>query len=429
SLEIEGLKKSQATYVRRLLFKKDKTLDFAKLSSRFYKLAADDKIKYLYPTAEPDPITGNYKLKLSMKKEKDFLVQVGGNFSNRPISEGFLGIQYNYFGKAAWTFYGNGYFGKLNTSAYGKIRIDFPTKIPFYIEPSAAYLRWDYFKSSNLFYILEVPPYLIQRDGYGDLNLGFPVKNNSKLTVGGGFAEITNYYYQKNNFTEKDTADKTFFDYFHANVNFTRNTLNRKQYASEGMFLNVKAKFVNGFEYAYPGSTTVLKDTVSKFHQWLQFKATLDMYIKTTKRIKFGVYAEAAWYNQSFFSNYTSTILSAPAFTPTPESKTLFLPNYRAHQYLAGGLKAIVHPVKNLDVRAEGYIFQPVNSILADPITNQAYYSTNFLYRHFILMGALVYHTPLGPISFSINYYENGKNSFSYLIHFGYTIFNKKSLD
>jgi NTE family protein len=428
SVEIEGLKKNEAQYVKNLLFKENETITFSKLEDRYFKLAADDKLKYLYPTTQVNPVTGNYRLKILVKKEKDFQVQLGGNFSNRPISEGFLGLQYNYLGKVALTLYGNGYFGKLNTSVFGKIRLDIPARIPFYIEPAACFTRWDYFKSSNLFYNFTVPPYLIQRDGFADLNLGFPSGNRAKFTVGGGFAEMGNYYYQANNFTDKDTADKTFFDYYHANLNYTYNTLNRKQYASEGMYFNVKAKFVNGFEYLFPGTTSVIKDTVSKYHKWLQFKATADMYIKTTPKFKFGIYLEGAYFTQDFFENYTSTILSAPAFTPTPESKTLFLPTYRAHKYLAGGAKLIFHPIKNLDVRAEGYVFQPVNSILRDQY-GKPRYSSNFLYRHVILMGALVYHTPIGPISFSVNYYENGKNSFSYLIHYGYTIFNKKSLD
>jgi hypothetical protein len=55
-----------------------------------------------------------------------------------------------------------------------------------------------------------------------------------------------------------------------------------------------------------------------------------------------------------------ASILSAPSFNPIPESQTLFIDDYRAHQYLAGGLKAIATPYTNLDVRFEGYLFQPV---------------------------------------------------------------------
>jgi NTE family protein len=44
-------------------------------------------------------------------------------------------------------------------------------------------------------------------------------------------------------------------------------------------------------------------------------------------------------------------------------------------------------------------------------------------------MGALVYHTPIGPISIGVNFYDKNENSFSFFFHFGYIIYNKKSMD
>ena len=83
----------------------------------------------------------------------------------------------------------------------------------------------------------------------------------------------------------------------------------------------------------------------------MQLKFTLDSYIRTFKGFKIGVFAEGVYSTQSFFRNYTASILSAPAFNPTLESQTLFIPQYRAHQYLAGGLKAITTPWKKFDIR------------------------------------------------------------------------------
>ena len=95
---------------------------------------------------------------------------------------------------------------------------------------------------------------------------------------------------------------------------------------------------------------------------------------------------------------------------------------------MAGGLKTIISPYKNFDIRFEGYLFQPVLSILKTS-DNKATYSTPFLYRHFLGMGALVYHSPIGPLSIGVNYYDKNENSFSFFFHFGYMIYNKKSID
>jgi hypothetical protein len=46
-----------------------------------------------------------------------------------------------------------------------------------------------------------------------------------------------------------------------------------------------------------------------------------------------------------------------------------------------------------------------------------------------IAMGALVYHTPLGPVSFSGNYYQKQEQPWSFLFHIGYILFNRRGLD
>ena len=165
---------------------------------------------------------------------------------------------------------------------------------------------------------------------------------------------------------------------------------------------------------------------------WLQLKLTFDSYIRTFRRFKIGVFGEAVYSTQSFFSNYEATILSAPAFNPTPESQTFFMSSYRAHNYLAGGIKAITSPTKNLDLRLEGYLFQPVLSIIRSPRDrSKADYSSLFLYRNFSGVAALVYNSPIGPISFGANYYDQTpeKPLFSFFFHVGYIIFNRKSID
>ena len=102
---------------------------------------------------------------------------------------------------------------------------------------------------------------------------------------------------------------------------------------------------------------------------------------------------------------------------------------YRAHNYFAGGLKAVTTPVKGFDIRLEAYLFQPVLSILKTP-AGKATYSSPFLYRYFSGVAAVVYNTAVGPLSLSVNYYDNYKtNPFSVFFHFGYIIFNKKSID
>lgn len=429
-VEIEGVTKKAERFISNSIFHHNSPFTLSDLKKRYFRLTSDDKIKSVYPIAEKDFNTGFYKLKLQAKKEKSFYLDIGGNISNRPISETYLGIQYNHLGRIGFTAFANGYYGKLHSSTHSKIRLDFPGKLPFYIEPTITYSRWDYYASSALFYDFEKPAYLLQEDLFGELNVGLPLGNVSTAVLSGGVSEWGNRYYQTDVFTKLDTADATYFDFAYGQVAYELNTLNRKQYATSGTRLLFKAKFVSGSESYYPGTTSIdsLKSVNYPYHDWLTLKLTFDSYIRTFKYFKLGVFAEGVYSTQPFFKNYTSTILSAPAFNPTIESQTLFIPSYRAHNFLAGGLKAIATPLKKLDIRLEGYLFQPVNTILSTP-TQDAKYSTPFLYRNFIGSVTLVYTTPVGPISLGVNYYDKNENSFSVFFHFGYILFNKKSID
>ncbi|MGZ4097962.1 MAG: patatin-like phospholipase family protein, partial [Bacteroidia bacterium] len=430
SLSVSGCNKNEEIFIRKSLFYKNKPFTLSQLKKRYFRLASDDKIKNIFPVALKDSIQNTYSLRLMGKKEKPLYLDAGAILSNRPISEGFLGIQYNHLGRIGFSAYANGYLGKLYSGSYSKLRFDFPGKLPFYIEPSFTWSRWDYYSSSALFYDFLKPAYLVQEDKFGELKFGIPVGNVSQANISGGFTEWSNSYYQTDVFTRADTTDKTYFDYWYVQSNYKLNTLNRKMYATEGTLINARARFLQGNESHIPGNTSI--DTTRfknlQHDPWLQLKFTIDSYIKTFKGFRIGVFGEAVYSTQSFFSNYQATILSAPAFNPTPESQTFFIEAYRAHNYFAGGLKAITTPVRGLDIRLEGYIFQPVLSILKSS-DNTARYSTPFLYRYFSGMAAAVYNTAVGPISVGVNYYDQRDQAFSFFFHFGYIIFNRKSID
>jgi NTE family protein len=429
-IHIEGLNKKQSEYARKILRHKNKEVSLEDIKEGYFRLASDNRIKSIYPRAEYNPATGFYDLYLRVKKERNIVTYFGGNFSNKPISEGFLGLQYNYLGRFAAGFMANAYFGKLYSSVQVKTRLDFPFRIPLYVEPNFVWNKWDYYKSSNAFREDIKPAYLIQHEVYGELNAGFPTGKKGRFVTGATVAEISDNYYQTPNFSQRDTADLTDFVVGSGQAYYEINSLNRKQYANKGEYVNVKVRYVNGLETNKPGSTTVI-DTLTKYHnyhEWVTLKIVAERYFNRRGALKIGVLGEGVYSTQTLFNNYTSSILSAPAFQPTPDSKTIFLENYRAHQYIAGGLKFVVNIRKNIEFRVEGYVFQPYQKMIKREDL-KVDYSLPFAFQHYISTAALVWHTPVGPMSASVNYYDQVKEPFSFLFHFGYIIFNKRALE
>ncbi len=120
--------------------------------------------------------------------------------------------------------------------------------------------------------------------------------------------------------------------------------------------------------------------------------------------------------------------MASPAFTPIPESKVIFLSNYRAHSYLAGGVKIVSHLHKRIDLRVEGYLFQPYQEIVQNEDQSVSY-GPEFAKRSVMASTAFVWHSPLGPLSLSVNYYDRANEQFSFFFNVGYIIFNRSAME
>lgn len=428
SIIITGVNESKAAYITKILNPEKKPLKLRQLKQRFFKLIADENIRYGFPRLIYRPGKKMYDLEIFIKPESDLRIDVGGNFSSRPISEGFIGVRYNFLSRQSLSIDANTYFGKLYNSGQLKLRVDFPGKPDFFAEPFAIINRLDYYKSSNAFTEDERPSYLIKTDRSFGLNMGIPARNKGTVIGSAAFFNCKDLYYQTKDFLKSDTSDVTRFDGYTLGLNFERNTLNRKMYASKGTFLNIRLRYINGTERTRPGSRSDDKNTFSADRDWWQVKLIYDNYFTSIGPIKIGFYSETNFSGQPFFSNYTATVLQAPGFYPTQESKTLFLDNFHSFNYIGTGLKSVFQIRSNIDFRLEGYLLQPFQEIIKSS-SNHATYGDALSVRYYIASGAIIYHSPVGPVALTLNYYDRKEKSFSLMFHLGYILFNRSALD
>lgn len=425
---VEGLNERQAEYVRRIIKPSSQLLPVARLKGNYFQLVADENVKSIYPQLKYNTSTKMYDLHLRINREKDLITQFGGNISSRPISEVFVGAQYNIWRKKSYSFFTNLYFGKLYTSGQLKIRIDSPSSLPYFLEAEATLNQYDFYKSSTAIFNDEKPSYIIQKDYNFGLSAGIPARNKGKVVSGMSYFRTLDNYYQTSEFAQTDTADESVFRGVTGFILFERNTLNRKMYANQGTFLAMKVRYVTGIEFTRPGSTSIDREEKKNGRQWFQAKITYENYYKRRGHLKLGFFGEAVWTNEPFFTNYTSTILASPSFEPVSEMQTLYLPDFHAHHYAGAGLRNVWMIKNNLDFRLEGYVFQPYRELVktADLKTE---YGKEFARQFYIGSGGVVFHSPLGPMSLFVNYYHERKNPFSLLFHFGYIIFSKSSTE
>jgi NTE family protein len=378
--------------------------------------------------ARLNPATGLFDLYLDVQKAGNFTTQFGGNFSLANTSEAFIEFQYKYLWSNALRFYANGYFGKIYSSAKASGRIDFNSRLPLFLELAYTYNRFNYFMNATFFFDDKYPNYMYQSEYFGELRLGIPVTNKGKLVYSMTYAFDNTRYYQDNNFSSTDTTDQTNFTFFSPTLCFDLNGMNRKQYPNAGARLLIRLSYLYGLEEMQPGSTAIHPDPVSNRHDWFRLHVLYDNYFQAFGPLKLGFFGELDISNQPFFSNYISTQLYAPQFDPIPESQTYFLPSFRAMNYAATGLKAVVTLYKRLEYRLEAYIFQPYREIQQDPVDLTAVNGPRLSDHSIMGSTSLLYQSPLGPISLSVNYYEKKSEPFTINFNFGYILFNRRAI-
>lgn len=423
---MEGVNNADKKYISALLRIKKDTITLNRLESKLTSLSTDERIRSIYPTAVYQGKDKKYHLHLNIEKEKKIFLSFGGNLSNKPINQGFIGLQYNNVGRVALSLHGNGYFGQFYSSALGGARIDMLFSVPLYLKAQLVTNRWNYFESDNDILIdNNEPNFLINRESFAEMTLGIPIGYKGKFEVGSAFGGAKFEYYQDNNFTQFDTTDITKFNNYTTFFMYERNSLNRKQYASAGSQLVVKGRFIDGKEETIPGSTSENRTPIENDKSWYTLKVKYDKYFNRRGRFKFGTLLEGVYSDQPFFGNYVASLLNAPAFQPIPETKTLFQETYRAHQYLAGGLRFIYSFSERLDLRLEAFVIQPFQEINQDG-ERHAFYGPELTKRYYIGSATTVYHSPIGPLALSLNYYNENVDRLSVLAHFGFILFNNR---
>ncbi|MCF6358211.1 MAG: patatin-like phospholipase family protein [Draconibacterium sp.] len=430
NIQVEGVTDPmQRKFIIQSIKHKYDVITLSSLKKEYFKLIADDHIKSIRPISRYNRETGYYDLHLIVKPENKVEINIGGNISTKPINQGFASINYRTYKSRAYTLTSNIYFGRFYSSFKIGGRIDYPSKLPFYLSGYSTFNRWDFFSSSSELFFEDVhPPYIIQNEMNHRIEAGFPLGIHGKLFVETAYTSSTDEYYQMEIFKKGDVPDKTSFKAFVAHVGIENNSLNNKQFATEGSYHFLSAKYVSGDESNLPGTTSNFITKPDIKHNYFLLEAHSRKYYKLGKFFTIGTLAEAVFSNKELFQNYRGTMLTAPSFNPTPHSKSLFIENFRANNYLSGGLSALFHLNPSMHLRVEGYGFVPVKQVMKHsdftPYINAKTIGNYYLQG----MAAMVYQTGVGPVSLSVNYYDKENSKFYVTLNFGYILFNKRGL-
>lgn len=419
---------AKTPYARKAMIrtKKKENVSLELIEKRYFRLYATPQIDFIFPKLELKP-DSTYNLHLHVRKAKDFKIDAGGHISSRPVNTGYIGLTYQTTGSVLTSTKLESYFGKFYGSAKASFKLDLPLVFPFSTTAYFVINRWDYFRSFATFFEDVQPSFLVQNELYGGLRLDMPIGNNLITSIDGRGFQIDDSYYQTTNFTNKDTADVTHFDGISTSWSITQNSLNRKQFANSGHFFRLKFRYVYGDEQSLSGSTSASAYYMEKNHSWINLSLEYQSFIVDEPVFHFGINGKMVFNSQSLFSNYTASLLSMTEFSLIPDAKTYFLPEYRSPQFIGLGFNAIFTIKRKIDVRFDGFYYQPFVRLDVDENGNQSY-SKPFKGDVLMASASLIYSSFMGPIRVTSNFFPNQQQPVTFQISLGYVLFNERAI-
>ena len=417
---LEGLTRAQSAYMRDFIRADRRTpgrqrqMEFAELRDNLYNMLADGDFTMDYPTVRYDSLRQRYSFAAKFGTKPDFRLTVGGNASSTAFNQVYLGLDYQRVGRAAQQFDLDLYLGPLYT--WGTIggRTDFYVGWPLFLDYSYNFSVSNFSHGSfgRLTRIDNTEP-VRQNEQFLSAGMGLPLTQRSVFTLqaNGG---STNYRYDDSD----DETDHTRFTYLGFKAEVTRNTLDKILYPRRGTELTLSAIYIRGRDKFRPADESVFTDKATR--QWFGGRFSWDLYfdIPRCDWFSLGIDLDAVLTDVPAFTTREATRMSMPAYAPVPHSQMIYMPDFRARRFVAGGLMPTFDLMPNFFFRTGFY------AMLRERRAARSAAGRPDERWHYIAEASLVYHTPIGPVSLALTKYDLRDWRNMYLtFNFGYAIF------
>jgi NTE family protein len=426
---VTGVTGSQEQYILRQIKRNQKgEITFENFRRAYFRLLSDKKIEEISPTAQFNPETGYFDLNLNVKLNESLQVSLGGLITSATANQAYLGMKYQTLRFYSLDLNADTYLGDAYNSLQVSGRIEIPTVLPIYMKVSGVTTSKSYFQSKRLFYTQSAAAYLKQAESFGRVSFGTPYKTTGRATLSFSYGRLTDEYSTTAIGTTDIKLDKSQYYLNGAALHLKKNTLNSIMYPNEGTEAMFSTQIFSGSEKYYSNGTAGYNLDYEAKHIWGQSELVLKKYFSKKKGFALGTLVDVVASNKPFFRNYASTLLQAPAFTPTPHSKIEFNESLRAMNFVACGIMPLWVAKSGIQIRSEFYGFLPYQAIASDADRKPVLQKTGKGFQYFGEM-SLVYNSPVTSIAIYGNRYSFPKNNWNWGINIGFYLQNSKFIE
>ncbi len=428
-IRVRGLPlKSQNDYVRHFFQKNGADYSIEDIADGYYRLAADDFFRGVYPRMRYEKAKGGYTLDLDVQQNNNIAGEIGGTLATRPLDNLYLGVEYYVLRRYRYTLGANVNLGRFYNAGQVYGRMTLPEKLPFFIEPSVTFNQFSFQKTGGLLNRKVQNTLIEQQDLKAGALLGFSPNYKSRIGVDVAWVGTRDRYTTSSEVNYSDDLDRTSFTGLVTGVRYTRSSLNRKQYATGGHQLSGGIRYTTGTEDFAPGSADS-SSAIRRGHSWVQARVTGERYYALSPRQTVGIAAEVLVSGLPRFSNYRAAQLVSPAFWPLPDSRTVFLDNYRATQFAAVGGRYILGVLGKLEWRTELWVHLRARRFEPGPTPETYRTIREFTRPRYTVQTGFVMQTPVGPLALHAIHYDDGTKRFGVFGHVGFLLFHGRALE
>ncbi|MBQ8307877.1 MAG: patatin-like phospholipase family protein, partial [Alistipes sp.] len=363
---------------------REQELTFEEFRDNLYSIVASGDFTTEFPHVQYNPETGRYSLEMQLNYKPSFKVMIGGNISSTPFNQAYLGLRYQLINRVAQTFYGDFYIGPIFTSLSLGGRTDFVKRVPLFLDYGFNFsyknlLHGDFGELTEITNTEDVR----RHEVFGALAVGTPLTRRSLLSLRMHGGHI-NFHYVPEGFSSTAQLDHTRFSYLAGKLEIARNTLDKPLYPTDGSFVSLSGIGVWGRDKFAPYSSEEFTAIANR--QWWGGRFRWDHYWPFASWFTLGLNLDAVATTQSRFTSPTATEMVLPVYQPIPHANMIYMPDFHAKRYVAGGLIPTFRFTPSLLFRGGFYVMYRDRETCPTDL-------------HYIAEASLIYHTTLGPVS------------------------------
>ncbi len=416
TVRVEGADALQANFIKYLFpASEEKPLGVNRVEDSYYRLVSGPNVSDLDPRLEMKD--GRNILTLKADLNDKWNIGLGAWLTTATNSMLFLTASYNTLRFNAFDVSLSGWLGQSYAALTGDFKFHPFHHIGTTVELQGVLQRLKYYNDQVLFFNSDNPSFLKDHENYFKVRFIRELSRRSIFFASIGYCyRYSDYYSGEREEAEHLKREKSQFRIWALQAGMESNTLDDQLYPCVGSEYYVKGAFSHQQQRFLPHGEAAGRSFNGGFRsvisaRWREYFRLAPMFI-------LGVSVQGAATFGPLSQPYVSEIIQSPDFAPTPSMVNYYNPAFRNPNYAAAGLMPVFTPVKNLQARADLYLFEGIRTVRPGA-GESARYGRWLADPQFFGELAVVYNFPFASLSVYGNYMSRPAHNWNFGISFG----------